>query len=85
MKVEIYTALYQNVNGKSVCLSAFTNIDTSGLNKPDAIARVKQLYGELKLLGNSYKDVNVDLDNGYVELVIFFNENKNTVLRVYIK
>lgn len=65
--------------------SGFTVIKGEKLDLNQAINLVESIYLESQNLGESYEDFNINLKEGYAELLIFFNDGKKLNRVIYIK
>jgi len=65
--------------------SAMVNVQAADLTPEEAIIAVQNFYNISKLLGDSYTDKLIKLDEGYAELVINFSDGKRLNRVISIK
>jgi selenophosphate synthetase-related protein len=78
---ELDTNLYTLVNSSS----GFVTSKGENLNTESALSLVEELYVESQNLGENYQEKNINLENGYVEMIISFNDGKKLNRVIYIK
>ena len=65
--------------------SGFTLTKGENLNLNQAINLVSSIYLESQTLGESYEDLKINLNDGYAELLISFEDGKKLNRVIYIK
>jgi hypothetical protein len=75
------TNLYTLVHSSS----GFVTSKGEDLNIESALSLVEELYVESQNLGESYQEKNINLENGYVEMIISFNDGKKLDRVIYIR
>lgn len=78
---ELDTNLYTLVHSSS----GFVTSKGENLNTESALSLVEELYVESQNLGENYQEKNINLENGYVEMIISFNDGKKLNRVIYIK
>jgi hypothetical protein len=78
---ELDTSLYTLVHSSS----GFVISKGENLNTESALSLVEELYVESQNLGENYQEKNINLENGYVEMIISFNDGKKLNRVIYIK
>lgn len=85
MKVEIYDQYHNILNEDGTVLhkseSSFSSVGTFSTTA-EVIKKVTELYEQSKALG-TYKDVSVNLNRGYAELIITFADKKELQRVIY--
>ena len=66
-------------------ISGFVTLKGTNLNTEDALNLVQELYIESQNLGKNYQEKNIDLEKGYVEMIISFENGKFLNRVIYIK
>jgi hypothetical protein len=65
--------------------SGFVTLKGTNLNTEDALNLVETLYTESQNFGQDYQEKNINLEKGYVEIVISFENGKFLNRVIYIK
>jgi len=65
--------------------SGFTVVKAENLDLNQAVNLVESIYLESQTVGESYEEFKVNLNDGYVELLISFEDGKKLNRVIYIK